>query len=162
MTFDVGEVINYMIDGFLRAPIVSTIAKNPIYTALVITAIIMLIIMIIFRDIDADETLFTMALRSGFWIFIMMLGILMIHNRVLGAESQTKSVDGQYETVFTPSVAGRLESDFVPVQYQGRGMQNAHTQSPTSMQVPMQVPTSMHANTAQGFRPGSFANVIAN
>lgn len=156
MTFDVGEVINYMIDGFLRAPIVNTIAKNPIYTALVITAIIMIIIMIIFRDIDADETLFTMTLRSGFWIFIMMLGILMIHNRVLGSESQSKNVDGQYDRVFTPSAAGRLESDFVPVSpYQGRGVQTGYS-------LPQQGQVPMNNNSAQGARAGSFANVVAD
>ncbi len=115
MTSEVGEVINYIIDGFLRAPIVNSIARNPIYTALVVTAIIMIIILIVFRDIDADETLFTMTLRSGFWVFVMMLGILMIHNRVLGAEVQTQSKEGQYEQVFTPSAVGKFESDFVPV-----------------------------------------------
>lgn len=118
MTFDVGEAINYIIDGFLRAPIVNSIAKNPIYTALVITAIIMIIIMMVFRDIDADETLFTLALRSGFWIFIMMLGVLMIHNRVLGAEGANDKINGQYESVFNPSPVRALEPDFVPVASQ--------------------------------------------
>jgi hypothetical protein len=118
MTFEVGEAINYIIDAFLKAPIVNSIARNHIYTALAVTIVIMIIIMIVFRDIDADETLFTMSLRSGFWIFIMLLGVLMIHNRVFTAETSNVVRDGQYDKVFTPSPAARLEGEFVPVRAQ--------------------------------------------
>jgi hypothetical protein len=123
MTFEVGEAINYLIDAFLKAPIVNSIAKNPIYTALAVTIVIMIIIMIVFRDIDADETLFTMSLRSGFWIFIMLLGVLMIHNRVFTADVSNTVRDCQYEKVFTPSPATRLEGDFVPVRTQPQYVQ---------------------------------------
>jgi hypothetical protein len=123
MTFDVGEVINNIIDGFISAPIVGTVARNPIYTALVVTAIIMIIIMIVFRDIDADETLFTMALRSGFWVFIMMLCTLMIHNRVLGVENNQAQKDVNYDRVFNPTRVGNFEPDFVPIPH---GSMNGH------------------------------------
>lgn len=118
MTFEVGEMLNYLTDAFLKAPIVNTIAKNPIYTAFVVTLAVILIIMLIFRDIEADETVLTMALRTGFWVFLMLLGVLMIHNRVLFAESNQSSRDGQYDHVFTQSKVGQFEPDFVPVQPQ--------------------------------------------
>lgn len=116
MTFEVGEVINYIIDGFLNAPIVNSIAKNPIYTALVVTLMVVVLILIIFRDIEADETVLTMSLRTGFWVFLMLIGVLMIHNRVLAAETGQHQKNGAYDSVFTPSAASKLESDYMPVQ----------------------------------------------
>ena len=118
MTFEVGEMLNYLTDAFLKAPIVGAIAKNPIYTALVVTLMVVLIVMMIFRDIEADETVLTMSLRAGFWVFLMLLGVLMINNRVLTTESHQYQKDGHYEQLFTPSAVGRFENDFVPVQPQ--------------------------------------------
>jgi hypothetical protein len=111
-------MLNYLTDAFLKAPIVGTIAKNPIYTALVVTLMVVLIVMMIFRDIEADETVLTMSLRAGFWVFLMLLSVLMIHNRVLTAESHQYQKDGHYEQLFTPSKVGRFENDFVPIQPQ--------------------------------------------
>lgn len=125
MTFEVGEALNYMIDVFLKAPIINSIAKNPIYTALAITLIVILIIMFIFRDIESDETLLTLSLRSGFWIFLMLLGVMMIHNRVLLSESSARAKDGEYAKVFTTSPEARFDKDFVPVMPPGTTNTNA-------------------------------------
>jgi phosphatidylglycerophosphate synthase len=101
MPFEFGATINYFTDVFLRAPIIHTIAKNPIYTALLITFIIMIIIIFIFRDAETEETLLTMSMRAGFWIFLMMLGILMVHNRVLIDENKAESKSAAYDGVFS-------------------------------------------------------------
>lgn len=127
MTFEVGEALNYMIDCFLKAPMIGTIAKNPIYTAIAITLMVIIIILIIFRDIEADETVLTMALRSGFWIFLMLLGIMMVHNRILMGENTMSAKDGLYEQVIQPSVGGRYDSEYVPI---GANIQN-NTQNNT-------------------------------
>lgn len=131
MTFEVGEALNYMIDGFLKAPIVNSIAKNPIYTALAITLIIILILLFIFRDIEADETVLTLALRSGFWIFLMLLGVMMIHNRVLLSETSVQKREGEYEQVFkdTPAAAARFDTDFVPIRPNGSSVSGGGMQS---------------------------------
>jgi hypothetical protein len=148
MTFEVGEMLNYLTDAFLKAPIVNTIAKNPIYTALVVTLAVILIIMLIFRDIEADETVLTMALRTGFWVFLMLLGVLMIHNRVLFAESNQSSRDGQYDHVFTQSKVGQFEPDFVPVQPQqpssGYGMSRPQPARVMTSQFGFQNPPSIN------------------
>ena len=139
MTFEVGEALNYMIDCFLRAPLVGTIAKNPIYTAIAITLMVIVVILIIFRDIEADETVLTMALRSGFWIFLMLLGIMMVHNRILSAENNQQTKDGLYERVITPSAAVRYDSEYVPVNsisFQGSG-QNTNSMTATVQGVPV-------------------------
>lgn len=106
MPFEVGETINHFADTFLRAPFVSTVAKNPIYTALMITFIIILIVMFIFRDADTDESLLLMCLRAGFWIFFMLLGVLFLHNKVLGIENFESNKNAAYDNVFTGGYSG--------------------------------------------------------
>lgn len=115
MPFEVGEAINGLIDAFLNAPIVSTVSKNPLYTAFAITIIIVLILMFVFRDADGNETVLTMSLRSGFWIFLLLTASLLIHNRVLMTETSTAKKVGEYEKVFTPVNGARLHSEYVPV-----------------------------------------------
>lgn len=118
MPLDVGETINNFADTVLRAPMVDTVMRNPIYTALLIAFLIMLIIMFIFRDADTDESLLIMCLRSGFWIFLMMLGILFLHNKVLITENLDQTKNTAYEGVFNGSYStgsGILEDSIVPV-----------------------------------------------
>jgi hypothetical protein len=100
MSLEIGITVNKIADGFLKAPIVHKIAKNPIYTALLITFIIIIIIMWVFRDAETEDTLLTMGLRGGFWIFLMLIGTLIIHNRVLGIEINEIEKDKAYEGVF--------------------------------------------------------------
>lgn len=124
MPFEVGESINHFADTFLKAPIVHAIAKNPIYTALLVTFVVMLVIMFIFRDADTDETLLVMCLRAGFWIFFMLLGVLFLHNKVLGVETIEQIKDTAYDGVFKGGYSGivsqgnlpaSLEDSIVPV-----------------------------------------------
>jgi uncharacterized membrane protein (UPF0182 family) len=125
MPLEVGQTINYFADSILKAPLVHTIVKNPIYTALLITFIVVLLIMFIFRDADTDDSLLVMCLRSGFWIFFMMLGVLFLHNKVLGIENFDEIKNGAYDSVFSGGYSGvsmpgnnipsGLEDSIVPV-----------------------------------------------
>jgi hypothetical protein len=101
MPVEVGETVNYIIDSFLNAPIVHIIAKNPIYTALTITFIVIIIVMFIFRDVDSSESVFILSMRSGFWIAIFMIGVLSIHNKVLSMEQKINADSVVYNGVFT-------------------------------------------------------------
>ena|ERR1700743_2225911 len=122
MPLDVGETINNFGNLFLKIPIIHTVTKNPIYTSLIITFIIVLIIIFTFRDADTDEPILTMGLRSGFWIFIMMIGILFLHNKILLQEVNAHDVMGEYENIFNNGYSGKFESNsalaesIVPVQ----------------------------------------------
>lgn len=106
MPLDVGESINYLADAILTAPAMSTIARNPIYTAMLITFIIVLIIMFIFRNTDTEESLLVMSLRSGFWIFLMMVGVLFIHNKVLTGENVMSENKAAYGDAFKGGYSG--------------------------------------------------------
>ncbi len=106
MPIDIGESINSIADSILTAPIVRTVATNPIYTALVLTFVIVLIVMFVFRDADTEESLLVMCMRSGFWVFIMLIGTLFLHNKVLGAEIKGDTNNKNYTDVFKSNYSG--------------------------------------------------------
>lgn len=125
MPFDIGESINKLTDFFLKAPILNTVAKNPIYTSFAIVFIIMLIVMFVFRDADTEDPLLIMCLRTGFWVFIFTLGIMLIHNKILMNETITVDKNAAYDGLFaqetTPAVIGRgepvtLEGSAIPIR----------------------------------------------
>ena len=123
MPFEFGEFINYFVDTLLNAPIVHTIANNPIYTALMITFVVIIIILFIFRDATTDESLFIMSLRSGFWILILLIGTLFIHNRVLSSEIENTTKTGQYDTIFNGAYENApIYDDVVPVRIDMNGL----------------------------------------
>lgn len=131
MPFEIAEIINKT-EKLLEAPIVHTIAKNPIYTAFIITVIIILIILFVFRDAETDDHLVVMSLRAGFWIFISMVGAIFLHNKVLATEVDHSMKIGAFDDVFKGPSIGSMEDFVVPVnintigtnQIQGRPTMN--------------------------------------
>ena len=120
MPFDIGESINYLADSFLRAPIVHSVSKNPVYTALVITFLIMIIIMFVFRDVDSDDPLLTLILRAGFWAFLGLTSVIFLHDKVLLQEQFSAEKNAVYDDVFNGSLTpARAEDDVVPVRAAG-------------------------------------------
>lgn len=101
MGIDVGELVNDMSNKFLSMPIFSTIANNPIYTALTITFIIMLIVAVVFRHADTEESKSVMVIRCGFIVFMSTVGIMLLHNKVLTEESLGVKKAGAYDELFS-------------------------------------------------------------
>lgn len=118
MPFAIGETINILADAFVSAPIVGTIARNPIYTALIITFCVVLVMLFLFRDSDAS--LVASGLRGGFWIFVMVTGIMLIHNKVLTQELRATDRTAAFEDVFggndiLAGTAGDRDNTLIPV-----------------------------------------------
>ena len=97
MPLDIGECVNKAADSVLRAPFMHATASNPIYTAMLIVFVVMLIVLIVFRDTKSEDSILVMTLRSGFWIFIATLGIIFMHNKVLTADNDEKGYQGLFE-----------------------------------------------------------------
>lgn len=117
MPFEVGKSINDFTNNVFKSDTIYNISRNPIYTALTITFIIVLIIMFIFRDADTEESLLVMSLRAGFWILLMLTGILFLHNKVLDREMDTNRKNDSYEYVFKDGYnGGNLEDTIIPVR----------------------------------------------
>lgn len=101
MPIALGESLNATIDKLLGSPTVTTIAKNPILTALVISFIIMLIILSVFRDVNTgDRSIVELTISSGFWSFISAICILLLHNRVFIKELESNTSSMKINSVF--------------------------------------------------------------
>lgn len=101
MPFYIGESINMLVDAILRAPLVSKIAKNPVYTAMSMAVMVVLVVMFIFRYAVTEESLLIMSLRSGFWVFLMFLGVIFVHNKVLTNDYDKEQRTASYESLLT-------------------------------------------------------------
>lgn len=116
MPFSFGGSINHIADAILRAPIVATVVQSPIWTALVLTFVIILIVMIIFRDVEMVESPVLLAGRSGFWIFLLLLGALFLHNKVLIRDDADAKSTNIYDAVHgAGNVDGYTEDFEVPI-----------------------------------------------
>ena len=100
MPLELGDTINKISDKLMGAPFMDTIMRNPIYTAMLITFIIVIIIMFIFRDAETDESLLMMCLRSGFYIFVVATGVILLNNRVLMTDTTKLAGDSEIAQVF--------------------------------------------------------------
>jgi ABC-type transport system involved in Fe-S cluster assembly fused permease/ATPase subunit len=115
MPLEVGKTINEGVDKMLTYPIIHTISKNPIYTAGAISIILILIIIVLFRDVKTSEASVTsLAIRAGFWSFIIITLITVIHNKVLMTESEIVNKNNTYDNLFKQetSMFGGLEDNF--------------------------------------------------
>lgn len=110
MPLDLGETVNYFCDILISSSFIRATMKNPIYTGLLITFCIMIIILITFRQ---TEGLMMLTLRTGFWIFVSVLGIIMVHNKILVQETTINDRKGAFEDVFT--IYTPADDELVPV-----------------------------------------------
>lgn len=115
MTFEVTGSINTIADKIIRIPGIETIMGNPMYTALLITVIVLLITMFIFRDATTDESLFKVCLRGGFYTFIILIGVIFLHNRVLMSENSHVRLGSDIDGVFSPRNGAYTSDDLIPV-----------------------------------------------
>ena len=115
MPLYIGEIVNSFAELVLNAPLVRKVAASPIYTAMLIATVVMLIILWVFRHAElpydgADDSLLTATVRGGLWIFLVVTVIMFFHNRVILREVDTLAKDLEIEGVFgaTPVTGERL------------------------------------------------------
>lgn len=116
MTFSFVETINNLADRLLNISFIKTIATNPIYTAIFITVIVLIVIVIIFRD--ADE-LSSLAISSSVYIFMMLLVIMFLHDKVLMMEMGNKEMNRRVNDIFDPIniTGGDHDAVDIPISY---------------------------------------------
>lgn len=92
----------------------ASIFNNPIYTALIIVAIVLLIIFVMFRGEveDSEYSFWTLLFRSGFYLILPIMGVVFIHYKNTEREFEQK-----YENkVLTKTVENAVEKNVL-----GRG-----------------------------------------
>ena len=86
-------------------PLLNKIIRNPLFTALAIVIVFILIILFVFRnsEIYTDEDtpgLCRLSLRAGFYAFIVTAGLVFLNNYYLKEEFKSNSVSGAMEAIF--------------------------------------------------------------
>jgi hypothetical protein len=118
--FEFSRAINNIADRIVSVPGFGRIIKNPIYTALLITVCIILIILYIFRNAETVDSLIITALRGGFYIFIFLTGVIFLHNHVLMNEVNSAVKGG--EGIFDEVLIDPLENDKIHIAHPGINM----------------------------------------
>lgn len=101
MPINVNNVINNMSAKLMDGPFMRQIIKNPICTAIVITAILCLIIYFI----DPAQT-FKNVMRIGVYSFLTITVLIFIQNKFLIEISDKKHADQSAEKVFEKIPSG--------------------------------------------------------
>src|SRR5208282_5843101 len=87
--FEVSVAFNNIVDKIVSMPILGSIARNPIYTALLITTCILVIVLVVFRNAETDESLLTLGIRCSFYVFIVTMIVVFLHKHVLLTDMTT-------------------------------------------------------------------------
>ena len=123
MPFEVGAFILDLCDKFMAVPLVKTVINNPLYTALFIAFIIILIVALICGPSLEEDSRNLMLAKVGFYTFIVVAGVVFLHNKQLLTETKKGGSDKNLDHVFNNASATSLnpdgigaESDFVPIK----------------------------------------------
>jgi len=102
MPFSVGEAINSFANWMITAPLTSGIFKNPVYTALALSVIIVVIIMIVFRNVETEETdpLWKLGLRIGMYVLAVSISFIFFHSYYLKHELAESTGGEELSAIF--------------------------------------------------------------
>jgi bacteriorhodopsin len=108
--FEFGDTLNKFIDACLQNSTLSAIAHSPIWTAVVCVCVMMLIVFMII------DTSMGQVVRFGFWATMCMVGLMILHNRVIMYEAETSSRAHAYKEVFVPAPMMEYTTGYVPAK----------------------------------------------
>lgn len=98
MPIAVGETINGLVDAFIGLPMVKTICGNPIYTSLFLGALVVLVILFVYRAEDCEKLL---AFRAGFITIIASVCVMVVHNKILIDQESSKRFSAEVGDVYS-------------------------------------------------------------
>ena len=112
MPFDIGESINYITDSILSSGSIRGIVSSPFYVAAVLATIIILITVVIFRDSDCgDCSLWTLAVRSGFWSFSAILVVIYFHYHVAESDNRRGGRAASYVSIMKDPIIADVPAE---------------------------------------------------
>lgn len=97
MPFDPASVAADAGTRVVNLKIVQSVGRNPIFLALVIVLIVMIIVGITFRESDGVGTL---TMRAGFWSFLAITCALFVNNSIMMQENTEVVKSGAYSEIF--------------------------------------------------------------
>ena len=109
--FEFEDAAKASTDDAIGRKLIYSVVSNPIYTALIITIVMMMIVMYSRKDPWSKK------FKIGFWIFVINLGILWLHDKVLieetTVEKKQEEVAGAFDDlenidIFDTSAANQI------------------------------------------------------
>jgi multisubunit Na+/H+ antiporter MnhB subunit len=114
MPFNIGSFLNDISDKLFNSPTLLSIAKNPIMSALLITMLTFIVILFVFAN--ANDSLLILASRAAFWLFIISMGVMFLHNKILLHEIDEREKNGAFESIINSALDKNVVSEgYVPV-----------------------------------------------
>ena len=117
MPFNISSFVNSLADGVMKSPFTISVLRNPICTALMMSAAIFIVILVIFSHADQGANLLSLSGRAIFWVFLIICGLLFVNNKILMNEIHEKTISGEYEGIIGESLTG-VHDNIVPVRIQ--------------------------------------------
>lgn len=133
MPFEVGRAINQFTDSLVSNTAINTIFRNPIYTALLLAFLIVILVVIINFG---DEPTPILALRAGFYIFVVLSVGIFLNNKLLMRDSTSVVDDSLVQKAFMENDfsggIGRVNDVNIQPTYGSNGSVMNNTVSPVS------------------------------
>jgi hypothetical protein len=116
MAFDLGGTVNATADWFCNAPLVRGVVNNPIFTALLITALVVVVTMALYIH-QIKQAGLKKGLRAVLYIFILVLGVVFVHHRAVSCAAQRGAAQQGVRDVFSSiEQSRRFGGGAVPVR----------------------------------------------
>ena len=100
MPFSISEFINNISNFVLTSPFTSGIIKNPVYTGIAIGVLVMIMIVIIFRNTETEDPLWKITLKVGVYTSIIAISFIFFHNAYLKNEYELVSGGKDLDVMF--------------------------------------------------------------
>jgi energy-coupling factor transporter transmembrane protein EcfT len=107
MVLHIGEKINILADKICHASLTYSVISNPVYISLFLTAIVIVLVMVIFKiSIKTNRKVFKLFV----YMFLITLFIMMIHNRTIYNCALKKSSTQGIREVFAGVEENRINT----------------------------------------------------
>lgn len=112
--FDIGNSVNSVADWFCRAPIVKTVVSSPIYTSLLITAMITIILMAMYQY-EIREKGFKLAARTVLCILFVTTSVMFVHHYCVSRAANDSASQNGIRGIFNNILSQRTTSNIANV-----------------------------------------------
>jgi len=152
--FDLGGAVNSAADWLSSAPIIHRIVNNPIYTALLITALVAVVALAMYRDKLKGKK----ALKALFYTFFLTSLVVFVHHYAMVRSARETAEQYQARDIFAGVQSSRAlgQEGIVPVVPMGETIiGGSRWQSSNSSSAPASPPAKARDNVAPfGTAPG--------
>jgi hypothetical protein len=153
MGFDLSGAINGAAEWFCCAPVVRSVVNNPIFTALLITALAFIIIMALYHY-PIKRAGVRRGLRAGLYVFLAVAAIIFVHHYAVMRSAQQAAAQKGIRDVFAGVEQSRTSAAGTPVipSYAGSWAERAPVVSPT---LPVPAPAAQPRPLPEQQTPGA-------